>query len=162
MQEKGTGLELGDVLKQPELGATLRALASEGADVFYKGAIAEKIVGQVQKNGGIITAEDLASYKPRWLAPVSSTYRGYTITGVPPPNFAVQILEALNILEGFPLGREEGWEHNSANSLHAFIESMKLAASGAKHGLLAACRRNPYETRSFNLPRQARDKYTDN
>jgi gamma-glutamyltranspeptidase/glutathione hydrolase len=163
MRSDGTPPELGDVLKQPELGATLRALASEGADVFYKGVIAEKIVGHLQKNGGIITAEDLASYKPRWLAPVSSTYRGYTITGVPPPNFAVQILEALNILEGFPLGREEGWEHNSANSLHAFIESMKLAASGAKHeSLLSACRSFPHEMRSFNLPRQARDKYTDN
>jgi len=63
------------------------------------------------------------------MTPVASTYRGYTITACPPPNHGVQILECLNILEGFPLGQEVGWEHNSVNSLHAFIESMKIAAS---------------------------------
>ena len=128
MRPDGSAPELGDIVKQAELGKTLRGLAEHGADYFYRGALAEQIVAHLQKHGGVITLEDLAAYEPRWMAPITSSYRGFQVSGCPPPNFAVQIQECLNILEGFPLG-QPGWEHNSTQTLHAFIEAMKIAAS---------------------------------
>ena len=101
----------GDVLYQPELAQTYRELAEGGVDVFYKGSIAAKLVRFMQEQRGLITAEDLAHYKPRWLRPVSTTYRGrYTVSAAPPPNHGTQILECLNLLEGYPLAQ---WGHNS-------------------------------------------------
>ena len=128
MRPDGSAPELGDIVKQAELGKTLRGLAEHGADYFYRGALAEQIVAHLQKHGGVITLEDLAAYEPRWMAPITSSYRGFQVSGCPPPNFAVQIQECLNILEGSPLG-QPGWEHNSTQTLHAFIEAMKIAAS---------------------------------
>ena len=67
--------------------------------------------------------QDLAQYQPRWLDPVSTTYRGrYTVCAAPPPNHGTQILECLNLLEGYPLA---DWGHNSEKALHVFFESMK-------------------------------------
>ena len=71
--------------------------------------------------------QDLAQYQPRWLDPVSTTYRGrYTVCAAPPPNHGTQILECLNLLEGYPLAE---WGHNSEKALHVFFESMKRAAA---------------------------------
>ena len=71
--------------------------------------------------------QDLAQYQPRWLEPVSTTYRGrYTVCAAPPPNHGTQILECLNLLEGYPLAE---WGHNSEKALHVFFESMKRAAA---------------------------------
>ena len=91
-------------------------------DAFYKGAIARKVVAFMEENDGLITAADLAGYKPRWLEPVTTTYRGHTISSAPPPNHGTQILECLNILEKFPLAE---WGHNSERTLHHFFEAMK-------------------------------------
>jgi gamma-glutamyltranspeptidase/glutathione hydrolase len=111
--------KFGDVLYQPELAQTYRDLAEGGVERFYSGDIAAKIVAFMEAGGGLISAEDLAGYRPRWLEPVTTTYRGYTVAACPPPNHGTQILEALNILEGWNL-KELG--HNSATHLHLFLE----------------------------------------
>ena len=113
----------GAVLRQPELAQTLRTLSAEGPDAFYRGKLAEQMVAHIQKTGGLLTLEDFASYEPVWVTPVSTTYRGTRVSCLPPPNLGVQILEALNILEGYPLSE---WGHNDERTLHCFIEVKTL------------------------------------
>lgn len=112
-------------LVQPELARTLRAIARGGPDAFYHGPIARAIASEVQKRGGLLTAEDLAAYEPKLREPLRGTYRGRTVVSFPPPSSGgVALLEALNILEGFelaPLGA------GSSASIHRIAEAMKLA-----------------------------------
>jgi gamma-glutamyltranspeptidase/glutathione hydrolase len=114
----------GDVLVQADLAETYRMIAADGPDAFYRGPIADKIVSFMSDNGGLITAEDLTSFTPTWLDPVDVDYRGFRVCVPPPPCQAVQYLETLNIMEGFDV-TEMG--HNSAQTLHTFLEAAKLA-----------------------------------
>ena len=82
LRPDGSIPELGDIVKQTELAGTLRTLASKGADAFYRGEIAEKLVSHIQEVGGLLTAEDFAEYEPRWMAPIETTYRDFRITGI--------------------------------------------------------------------------------
>ncbi len=117
--------EAGDILVQKDLAGTLKAIAKDGPDSFYKGAIAGLIVKQMQANGGLITSEDLAAYEPLFRAPVRGSYRGYDVISMSPPSTGgVHIIEILNILEGFDLGRSG---HNSAATIHLTAEAMKRA-----------------------------------
>ncbi len=120
----GLPYEIGDTIKNPDLAKTLKLVAAKGADAIYKGEIAEKIAAEVQKQGGIITAEDLASYKVQVRKPVVGTYRGYTIMSVPPASSGgTHLIELLNILENFDL---KATGSGSAASAHLWSESMKL------------------------------------
>jgi len=120
----GLPYEIGDTIKNPDLAKTLKLVAAKGADAIYKGEIAEKIAAEVQKQGGIITAEDLASYKVQVRKPVVGTYRGYTIMSVPPASSGgTHLIELLNILENFDL---KATGYGSAASAHLWSESMKL------------------------------------
>ncbi|HVE80115.1 MAG TPA: gamma-glutamyltransferase [Gemmatimonadaceae bacterium] len=93
-------LAAGTRLRQPELARTLRAIAEQGPDAFYGGAIADLIVAEMERGAGIITKADLAAYRPVWREPIRSTYRGRTLLTVPPPSSGgVTITETLNILE---------------------------------------------------------------
>ena len=114
----------GEVLVQADLAQTYRTIAADGPDAFYRGAIADKIVSFMSDNGGLITAEDLTGFTPAWLDPVDVDYRGFRVCAPPPPCQAVQYLETLNIMEGFDV-TEMG--HNSAQTLHTFLEAAKLA-----------------------------------
>ncbi|MCX5829247.1 MAG: gamma-glutamyltransferase [Deltaproteobacteria bacterium] len=115
----------GDILVQKDLAGVLKALAKDGPDAFYKGAIADLIVKQMQANGGLITSEDLAAYEPLLRTPLRGSYRGYDVISMPPPSTGgVHIIEILNILEGFDLGRSG---HNSAATIHLTAEAMKKA-----------------------------------
>ena len=114
----------GEVLVQADLAETYRAIAADGPDVFYRGAIADKIVSFLSDHGGLITGEDLANFTPAWLDPVDIDYRGFRVCVPPPPCQAVQYLETLNVMEGFDV-TEMG--HNSAQTLHNFLEAAKLA-----------------------------------
>jgi len=117
--------EAGDILVQKDLAGTLKAIAQDGPDAFYKGAIAGLIVKQMQANGGLITGEDLAAYEPLFRTPVRGSYRGYDIISMCPPSTGgVHIIEILNIMEGFDLGRSG---HNSAATIHLTAEAMKRA-----------------------------------
>ncbi len=114
----------GDIVKQPDLGRTFRLVAKHGADVFYRGEIADRMIGHMADNGGILTHEDLQNFAVEWQEPVMVDYRGYRVYAPPPPCQANQYLETLNIMEGFDV---RGMGHNSAETLHRFIEAAKLA-----------------------------------
>ncbi len=114
----------GELMTQPDLAASMRAIAEGGADVFYCGEIGDKLVRYMEENGGLITQQDLTDFRVEWQDPVSVTYRGYRVFAPPPPCQAVQYLETLNIMEGFDAA---AMGHNSAATLHRFIEAAKLA-----------------------------------
>lgn len=112
-------------LVQRDLARTLRAIARDGPDAFYSGPIARAIADEVQKRGGVLTAQDLADYEPKLREPLRGSYRGRTVVSFPPPSSGgVALIEALNILEGFdlaPLGA------GSSAAIHRIAEAMKLA-----------------------------------
>ena len=114
----------GEVVLQPDLAQSIRDVAAGGADVFYRGAIADRIVAWMEENGGLITHEDLRAFTPEWQDPIHTTYRGLRVYAPAPPCSAVQYLETLNIMEGFDV---PGMGHNSADTLHRFVEAAKLA-----------------------------------
>jgi len=120
----GKPLEMGDVVKNPDLARTLRTIASQGADPFYRGDIARNTAAFMKASGGIITEADLASYEPFEDAPIHVNYRGTDVYECPPNSQGVVMLEALNILEGYNL-KEMG--RNSAPYLHAVTEALKLS-----------------------------------
>lgn len=116
---------IGEQLVQKDLAWSLRAIAAGGADAFYRGPIAEKLLTDLRAHGGLITAEDLAEYRPVIREPVRGDYRGYEIYSMPPPSSGgVHVLQILNLLEPFPIA-ELG--HNSAATIHLMAQSMKLA-----------------------------------
>ncbi len=120
----GKPLEMGDILRNPDLARTLRTIAAQGADPFYRGDIAKNTAAFLKASGGIITEADLASYQPFEDAPLHVTYRGAEVYECPPNSQGVVMLEALNILEGYNL-REMG--RNSAPYLHVVTEALKLS-----------------------------------
>jgi gamma-glutamyltranspeptidase / glutathione hydrolase len=121
----GTSLREGDRLVQTDLAATLSAIAEQGPRGFYEGPVAEKLVKAIGDAGGIMTLDDLKSYRPVIRAPVRGTYRGYDIISMPQPSSGgVVLIEILNILEGFPI---HDMKQGSAPSLHVMIEAMKRA-----------------------------------
>lgn len=104
---------------QKELAATLRAIADEGADVFYRGKIATQIADDMKAHGGLITHSDLAAYEAVVREPIRGNYRGYTIYSMPPPSSGgVTLIEMLNILENFTL-------HDDSISTRRVIETMR-------------------------------------
>jgi gamma-glutamyltranspeptidase/glutathione hydrolase len=114
----------GTALSHKALAATLRRLAAEGPDPLYRGDIGRRVCEAAQAAGGWLTPEDLAAFRVEWIDPVVSTFRGDEVTSVPPPAAGPQVLETLNILEGFDL---KALGHNSAEALHLIIEAVKLA-----------------------------------
>ena len=121
----GKPLQAGDRLVQPELAATLSAIAAQGPDAFYRGPVAEKIVAAVRSIGGVMTLEDMAGYRTATRAPVTGSYRGLAIASMPPPSSGgVHLIQILNILEGFDL---RGAGAGSADTLHVMAEAMKPA-----------------------------------
>src|SRR5579863_4578178 len=119
-------LRIGAVLKQPELGRTLRNLAEQGPDFFYRGDLAARIDRFMRDEGGLITADDLAGYCPDWEEPVEVAYRGHSVRTCPPNNEGFQILQTLKLLEGFDLA---SLGHNTAEYIHLLSEAVKLAVA---------------------------------
>jgi len=122
---------VGEIFRNPDLAATYRALASEGRDAFYLGDIARRIVSCSRRQEGALTAADLAEYDAEWVAPLSTTYRGWTVYELPPNGQGIAALMMLNLLEHAPIGL---YGHNSSEALHTLIEAKKLAyADMAQH-----------------------------
>ncbi len=120
----GRPLAEGDTLRQPDLARTLELIADSGADVFYRGSIADRIVAEMQRDGGIITRADLAGYQAKWREPLETTYRGWHVIGMPPPSSGgVTVAEILAILEA----RGPLPPFGSAALLHLEIEAMRRA-----------------------------------
>lgn len=117
----------GDTVRNTDLARTLRLIAENGRDAFYTGPVAQSIVDAVQADGGLITLDDLANFEVSFRTPVSSTYRGYDIISAPPPSSGgTHVIELLNIMENFDL---EAMGFNTAESIHAWAEAMKLMYS---------------------------------
>jgi len=122
--KNGQPLEMGDVLVNKDLARTLRTIASQGAEPFYRGEIARSTAAFMKASGGLITEPDLAAMQAFEDAPVRTNYRGIDVYECPPNSQGFVMLEALNILEGFDL---KAMRHNSAPYLHAITEALKLS-----------------------------------
>jgi gamma-glutamyltranspeptidase / glutathione hydrolase len=123
--EGGAHWKAGDRLVQKDLAATLKRLAEDGPDAFYKGAIAEQIAAEMKAGGGILTRADLDGYRAVARTPVHGTYRGYDVYAPPPPSSGgICLVEMLNILETHDLHKLGRW---SPDTLHLMIEAMRRA-----------------------------------
>ena len=121
----GKPRKTGETLTQPDLAASLTAIAQQGSDAFYKGAIADAIVKASQAKGGILTKADFETYKVREFKPVTCSYRGYEIVSAPPPSSGgVVVCQILNVLEGYPLAK---FGPGSAETVHVMAEAMRAA-----------------------------------
>lgn len=128
-------LSAGDRIRLPEQAAALRLIASDGASAFYEGPIAEAIVEAIQRDGGVLSAEDLAGYQPVRTEPLRFTFNGLDILTMPPPSSGgVAMAQSMGILERL------GWAEDPADpledpaSVHLLIEAMKHAfADRARH-----------------------------
>jgi len=120
----GQPLQMGDILINKDLARTLRTIAAQGHDGFYKGDVAKNTAAYLKANGGLITEADLAAYHPVEDTAIHVNYRGVEVYECPPNSQGFVMLEALNILEGFDLKK---MGHNTAPYLHAVTEALKLS-----------------------------------
>jgi len=120
----GRGPRLGEVFRIPSLATSLQTIAAGGADAFYRGPLAARIVDFARANGGVHTVEDFATHTSTWVEPIATDYRGYRLHEVPPNGQGLAALIALNILENFDLG---ALPLESADALHLCVEAVKLA-----------------------------------
>lgn len=114
----------GDIFKNPDLARTLRLIAAQGRDAYYKGEIADKVDAFMRANGGYLRKVDLERHTSTWVEPATVNYRGYDVYELPPNSQGVAALQALSILEGFDL-KAMGFQ--SPQTLHTLIEAKKLA-----------------------------------
>jgi gamma-glutamyltranspeptidase/glutathione hydrolase len=119
-------LDVGDVLRNPDMGATLGRIAQHGVDDFYRGEIARGIVADMRANGGLLTEADLATCSPEDNSPLWGTYRNHRVATNNPPGGGIMLLEMLNILEQFDL---QALGHNSPEYIHVVAEAMKIATA---------------------------------
>jgi gamma-glutamyltranspeptidase/glutathione hydrolase len=118
-------LREGEVLIQKDLAGTLRAIAARGKDAFYRGKVAEALVKEMRVRGGLITQEDLDSYRVLYRTPVTSTFQDARIHAMPPPSSGgVLITQMLNVLAGFPL-QQIGF--HTPQAIHLLTETLRLA-----------------------------------
>ncbi|WP_174510108.1 gamma-glutamyltransferase [Klebsiella oxytoca] len=123
--KNGEPLKKGDKLVQKQLGKSLELIAGHGPDAFYKGAIADQIAEEMQKNGGLITRADLAGYKAVERTPIAGEYRGYQVFSMPPPSSGgIHIVQILNILENFDMQK---YGFGSADAMQVMAEAEKHA-----------------------------------
>ena len=121
----GAAPEIGALFLQPDLAATLRRIASNGSEGFYTGETAERLVEEMERDGGILTRDDLKGYRSVWREPVTFPYRGHTIVTMPPASSGgATMAEIANILSVYDLSAL-GW--NSARRIHLLAEAAKRA-----------------------------------
>jgi gamma-glutamyltranspeptidase / glutathione hydrolase len=123
----GNYYQPGEILKQPELGATLRRIAKDGAAEFYRGRTAHDLAAEMKEEGGLITLDDLEGYRAKFREPLTKTYavNGHqweVITSPPPSSGGIATIEALNILQSVPL---KSWD--DPESVHWVVEAMRRA-----------------------------------
>ncbi|NTW00084.1 MAG: gamma-glutamyltransferase family protein [Oscillochloris sp.] len=118
----------GERFRSPGHARTLRLVAQQGADAFYKGEIAQAIARFAQETGGLLRADDLAAHTSEWVEPISVNYRGYTVHEIPPSGQGIVALMTLGILENLDLAR---YPRDSHTSFHLQAEAAKLAFADA-------------------------------
>ncbi len=124
LRPDGSPKRLGDAVRNPHLAGTLATLAREGAEDFYMGSIARRVADEMERNGGLLSASDLAGFRPDEAAPLAVGYRGRTVAVPPPPAGGIMVAEMLRILERFDL---PALGHNSAEYMRVVAEAMKIA-----------------------------------
>ncbi|WP_458095662.1 gamma-glutamyltransferase [Roseomonas sp. WA12] len=124
MGEDGAPKRLGNTVRNPDLAATLRLVAQEGAETLYTGELARRVVADMQAHDGLLSAEDLAGFMPAWREPLRVDYRGYGIAVPPPPAGGVVVAEILRIIERFDL---PALGHNAPEYIRVLAEAMKTA-----------------------------------
>ena len=126
---QGQAPNAAEIFRNRELAETLRTVAEQGFDAFYKGDIARQIVDCVQAAGGCLQVEDMATYEAEWVEPIRLDYgNGITFYEIPPNGQGLTALLALNIVQGFDL---EALGYGTADYYHVLIEAMKLAFADA-------------------------------
>ena len=120
----GAPIKAGDLIAMPEYAATLRLIAAKGPGVLYGGDLGATVADYMRRDGGIITLEDLARYQTIERHPIRGRYRGFEITGAPPPTAGgLHLVEMLNILEGFD---PRGLGFGTAEYFHLIAEVLKI------------------------------------
>jgi gamma-glutamyltranspeptidase / glutathione hydrolase len=114
----------GEIFRNPRMAKTLERIAKEGAEGFYRGEIAAKIVQCSERQGGLFTLKDFSAHRSDWVEPITANYRGYHIYEMPAATQGFVALEMLKILEGFDI---KSMGADSADALHLMIEAKKLA-----------------------------------
>jgi gamma-glutamyltranspeptidase / glutathione hydrolase len=131
--KNGAPYDTGDTLKQPDLARTLERIAVQGPAGFYEGETATAIEKEMLAHGGLITRDDLKHYTAKRRTPVTGTYRGYEVIGMPPiSSGGVALIEMLNVLEGYDL---KAMGPGSSAAVHLMAESMKRAYADRAHYL---------------------------
>ena len=120
----GEALKKGDVFVNKDLANTYKQIAKSYGESFYKGDIAQTISKFIIEQGGFLSIDDLKSYEPEWINPVSSNYRGFDVWELPPNGQGIAALQILNILEQYDIA---SMGHNSAEYIHLFTEAKKLS-----------------------------------
>ena len=120
----GKPIRFGDIFRNADLTDFFKIIGREGADAFYKGQIAERIVKFSRAKGGRLSMRDFRDHAVDWIEPVSTNYRGYDVWELPPNGQGIAALQILNLLEHFDIA---SMKPNSAEHLHLFIEAKKLA-----------------------------------
>ncbi len=124
-KDDGSLYSAGELLIQKDLALTLKQISEQGPDAFYKGKIAKLIVREMEKNGGLITLEDLENYNIVERDPVVGTYKDFKIVSMPPSSSGgTHLIQMLNMLEEFPI-KDMGF--GSSDSIHIMVEVMKRA-----------------------------------
>jgi len=123
LDSHGDARQPGARLPMPQLANSLRTIARDGVETFYRGELAQQLIDGVRGMDGLLTEEDLAHYRAEWSEPISTVYRGYEIFTHPPNSSAFQVLETLNLMEGFNAGELASQD---PRTLHLFMESAKL------------------------------------
>ncbi len=121
---EGRAPKKGEIVRNPDLGHTYRLLAEKGRDVFYRGEIAETIGDYMERQGGFLTADDMAAHESTWIDPVASNYRGFDVWQLPPNTQGIAALQILNILEHWDLS---AMSLDDPEYIHLFVEAKKLA-----------------------------------
>jgi len=115
----------GDILKQPELAATLKRIRDYGRDGFYSGKTAELLVKEMARGNGLISERDLEEYSAVWRKPLSGNYRGYMIVSISPPSSGgITLLQLLGMCENYQL---KEWGFHSVKAVHLMTEAEKRA-----------------------------------
>jgi gamma-glutamyltranspeptidase/glutathione hydrolase len=124
----GRAPQPGEIFRQPDLARTLRLVGKEGAEAFYRGEIAERIVAFSEANGGLLSMRDLEDHTATWEEPISTVYHNRRLVECPPNGQGIVALMALNILQGYDLA---DLGYGSARYVHVIVEALKAAFADA-------------------------------
>ncbi|MEJ5239184.1 MAG: gamma-glutamyltransferase [Limisphaera sp.] len=120
----GRAPEVGEVFRNPDLAWSLRQVARGGRRAFYEGAVAGRLLACARAHGAPWMQSDLSEFRPEWVTPLATTYRGWTVYELPPQGQGIAALMMLNLMEIFPLSE---WGRDDVRTWHVMIEAKKLA-----------------------------------